>query len=1391
MPRCTDRRMQQVQEMNAGVNGTQLRVLLLISGLLLTLGAKPSTSQVQPHNPDNNQLRTAELMESYAHLPLSFEANEGQSDGRVRFISRGSGYGIYLTNDGAVLSLTRSNCDEALVERVHQPSQAKPPCKRDRDTVTMHLEGTQQSVAAPTGENQLPGTSNYFVGGADAWRTGLPTFAKVRYPQVYPGVDLVFYGNQRQLEYDFVVAPDADPKAIRLQFAGANKLKLNDAGDLVVSAKYGDIAFRKPVIYQEANGRREWVDGRFTLGKRHTVGFTLDDYDPTRPIVIDPVLGYSTYLGGSGTNGDSATAIAVDASGEVYIAGITNSTNFPVTSGSDQQTNAGSATSTNNAFIAKLNAAGSALVYSTYLGGNGNTQAFGLAVDASGDAYVTGTTFATNFPTTSGAFQTATKASSTGYNAFVTKLNATGTALAYSTYLGGSGNGNGTGDQGNGIAVDASGEAYVAGYTYSSNFPVTTGAFQTTNNAVGNAIEDGFVTKLNATGTALVYSTFLGGSGAGLNGEGDLANAVALDSAGDAYVTGEAGSPDFPTTAGAYQTTNLAANNTQANAFVAKINPAGSGLLYSTYLGGSKNASGSALAIDSSDNVYVTGFAYYTDFPVSSGAYQTTNKAATLSAGNAFVSKLNSTGSALIYSTWLGGSGVSISTYNNDGDAASGIALDSAGDAYVTGISFSSNFPVTSGAYQVTNGAAANKSYNAFVTELNPTGTGLVYSTYLGGSGTVFGTMGYYRGDDGLGVALDSSGNIYVAGLAFSSNYPVTSGPLQSTNKAIGNSGSNAFVTKILMVSSIATTTTVASSANPQTAGTSVTFTAQVAPTQGSTVPTGSVVFKVDGTTAATVTLGSGGSATYSTSALAAGSHTVTASYGGSSNFGASTSSALTETVNAPAAVSPAMSPAVGTYTTAQSVTLTDATIGATIYYTTNGTTPTTSSTKYTAAIAVSATETIEAIAVASGYTNSTVASGTYTITPTAATPTFSVAAGTYTTAQTVSLSDATSGATIYYTTNGTTPTTSSTKYSSAISVSATETVEAIAVASGYTNSSVASAKYTITPTAATPTFSVAAGTYTTAQTVSLSDATSGATIYYTTNGTTPTTSSTKYSSAISVSATETVEAISVASGYTNSAVASATYNITPTAATPTFSVAAGTYTTTQTVSISDTTSGATIYYTTNGTTPTTSSTKYSAAISVSATETVEAIAVATGYSNSVVASAKYTITPVAATPTFSLAAGTYPPTQTLTISDATSGATIYYTTNGTTPTTSSTKYSSAISVSATETVEAIAVATGYNSSAPASAKYTIAPATATPTFSVAAGTYTTAQKVTISDATSGATIYYTTNGTAPTTSSTKYTGAITVSATEMLKAIALATGDSTSAVASVSYTIN
>jgi hypothetical protein len=1355
--------------------------------VLLPMARQASMAQSPAQSPVKTH--AAAQSEGYGRLPLSFERNQGQADPGVRFTSRGLGYSLFLTDSEAVLALHPGEAAKTRSASSH------PGASGQTEVLRMQLAGSRSASpnATVSGLDQLPGTANYFFGSDPSqWHTAVPTYAKVRYASVYPGIDLVYYGNQRQLEYDFIVAPNADPKAIRLSFTGAKRLSLTSQGDLRVIAHNGEVAFQKPVLYQLDGDRRQPVAGSFQLASDNTVAFHVGRYNHARPLIIDPTLTYSTYLGGS--NIDVAAGIAVDKSGNAYVTGSSLSPDFPVTKGAyDTVNNTINGNGDAATFITKLNPAGTALIYSTYLGGNGGGYATSIAIDSAGNAYVAGVTDATDFPVTAGAFQSTLKANATpGSNAFLTKLNPTGTALVYSTYLGGS-----TYDQANGIAVDASDNAYVVGLTTSTDFPVTAGAFQSKNNGATNSTGNGFVTtnafvsKMNPTGTALVYSTYLGGNGNdNFPAVGDSGAAIAVDASGNAYVTGLAASSDFPVTKGAYQVTNSDGSYGQ-NVFVTKLNPTGTGLVFSTYIGGTGGDEGTGIAQDTS-GVYVTGQTFSDDFPVTAGVVQPVNNAAGNLDANAFVTKLNPAGTALIYSTYLGGS-----SPNGIGDFANAIAVDAYGDAYVTGETISEDFPVTKNAFQAVNNDADNLGTNAFISKLNPTGTALLYSSYLGGDGD---RGGNGMNDIGFGIALDPSGNAYIAGQAYSTDFPVSSNAFQKVNKsAIPNAGyyPTSFIASFAIGSSTPTTTptttTLVSSANPQAVGESVTFTATVKPSTGTGTPTGSVAITLDGNAGPTEAL-SGGKAAFSTSALAAGQHTLVASYSGDSSFAASVSASLVETITEPVALAPVFSPAAGTFTAAQSVTLSDKTPGAVIYYTINGSTPTSASTKYTAAIPVASTTTIKAIAIAANYANSPVASATYTIETAAATPTFTPAAGTYTSAQSVKIASATPQSTVYFTTNGSTPTTSSTKYTAPIAVTATETIKAIAVATGFKNSAVASALYTIDlPAVATPVFTPKAGTYTSAQSVTITDATKGAVIYYTTNGVTPTTSSTKYTAAITVKATETLKAIAVATGFKNSAVASALYTIDlPAAATPVFTPKAGTYTSAQSVTITDTTKGAVIYYTTNGATPTTASTKYTAAITVKATETLKAIAVATGFKNSAVASALYTIDlPAAATPVFTPQAGTYTSIQSVTITDATKGAVIYYTTNGTAPTTSSTKYTAAVSVKATETLKAIAVASGFKTSAVASALYTIhLPATATPTFSVAAGTYAAKQTVKLADATTGAVIYYTTNGSAPTTSSTKYTSAITVSTTETIKAIAVASGHTTSAVASAAYTI-
>ena len=700
---------------------------------------------------------------AFGKLPLSFEANQGQTDKQVKFVSRGSGYALFLTSTEAVLSLKTESGRHAKKDSVLPIARTQKPLVQKSAVLRMRLERAN-SNAKVSGIDELAGKSNYFIGNdAAKWRSNIPTFGRVKYQQVYSGVDLVYYGNQRELEYDFVLAPGADPRQIELSFDGARRLRLDADGDLIVSIAGGEVIEPKPVIYQDIGGRRQRVAGGYALRNGRTVGFKLAGYDVRRSLTIDPSVVYSTYLGGNAT--DVGYGIALDSSANAYVTGYTQSSNFPTTAGAFQTTLGGS----DDAFISKLNSSGSMLVYSTYLGGNKVNVGYGIAVDSSGNAYVTGQTASSDFPTTAGAFQTTfgRNGESPVATAFVSKLNSSGSALIYSTYLGGSYQ-----DGGHGIALDSSGNAYVTGYTYSSNFPTTSSNFPATVGAFQAAIgaDDvgtGFVSKLDSRGSMLVYSTYLGGS------TSDSGNGIAVDSSGNAYVIGATSSSDFPTTAGAFQTT-LLASEYGSNAFISKLNSVGSTLVYSTYLGGSTSDYGYGIAVDSSGNAYVTGATYSSDFPTTAGAFQTTSGSAN---GNAFVSKLNSSGSALVYSSYLGGN--ASNNGNGFGDYGSGIALDSSGNAYVTGQTTSSDFPTTMGAFQTTKPGILN----AFVSKLNSRGSMLVYSTYLGGS----------TEDYGHGIAVDSSGNAYVAGSTTSSNFPTTAGAFQTTLAGT----ENAFVSKI------------------------------------------------------------------------------------------------------------------------------------------------------------------------------------------------------------------------------------------------------------------------------------------------------------------------------------------------------------------------------------------------------------------------------------------------------------------------------------------------------------------------------------------------------------------------------------------------------------------
>ncbi|MGH9164388.1 MAG: SBBP repeat-containing protein, partial [Acidimicrobiales bacterium] len=559
---------------------------------------------------------------TFGRLPLRFEANRGQSDPSVDIIVRGQGYTAFLTPTGTVL--------------------ARPGA----EPVTMRVEGARPS--AVTGQRPLPGVSNYFRGNdTHRWVAGVPSYAGARQAAVLPGVDLSWHAQEDRLKYDLTLAPGTDPAGVVLAFDGSRDMRVDTNGDLVVSTAGGDLRQDRPVVYQLVDGRRVRVSARYDLRGDGRVGFAFGAYDPARALVVDPALSSSSTIGGS--LNDSAFAVAVDATGASYVADSTTSPDFPVL-GSIQPAVAGT-----DAFVAKLNPAGTAFVYATYLGGAINDTARGLAVDASGAAYVTGQTSSTNFPT-AGPVQAANGGGPN--DAFVTKLNPAGSALVYSTYLGAAGD-----DIGRSLAVDGAGAAYVGGRA-SAGFPTATPL-----QAASGGGFDAFVAKLNPAGSALAYSTYLGGSLA------DEAFAVAVDGANSAYVAGTTSSTNLPT-ASPIQ----AANAGGADAFVAKLNPAGSALAYSTYLGGDGTESGSGLAVAGDGSAVVVGDTASDNFRTAAPF-----QAARAGEGDAFVTRISPAGTGLASSTFLGGS---------SSDNANAVALGPDGSIHVAGSTGSSNFPV-------------------------------------------------------------------------------------------------------------------------------------------------------------------------------------------------------------------------------------------------------------------------------------------------------------------------------------------------------------------------------------------------------------------------------------------------------------------------------------------------------------------------------------------------------------------------------------------------------------------------------------------------------------------------------------------------------------------------
>jgi hypothetical protein len=767
--------------------------------------------------PDAPPYDAARAIDGYGKLPLYFEpADEGNGFGRT-FIARGAHYLIAVSRQGARLALRTRSRDAAATAII--------------DLRFVDADG----AAVIDGVDPQDARIHRLRGGTDRDRVDVPTFGSVLVAGIYPGIDAVFRGNGRALEYDLIVAPTADPSSVRLRIDGASRVSLDERGDLRVETAAGPITMQRPLAYQQTARGRAHVDSRFVLAGASDVQIALGDYDTSHALTVDPTISYATWLNGNGA--EQATGVTVDAAGNAYVVGWTTSTDFPLLSPYDRSIGRYDT----DVFVSKVNAAGTALVWSTYLGAGSNSGAsiergLGIAVDAAGSAYVIGTTNGSDFPVSANAYQKGVA----GGASFVAKLGPAGNTLVYSTYL--------TGATASGIAIDASGSAYVAG-SATPSFATTPGALRT---MPGSSLT-GFVIKLNPAGSAAMYATFLGGTVL------DSATSIAVDVQGNAFVGGWTKSADFPL-ANPFQSTIRGGRE----GFVAKLDASGSRLLYSTLLGGALDDTVNAIAIDPNGNAYVAGETYSKDFPVKDGFQPRKGGLLpiTCSVGNAFVAKLEPAGNALVYGSFLGGE-VCYSTCQliNGGaqyraDVAYAIGVDGAGHAYVAGLARSYTFPlVDSSARRMQD----DTEDSAFVAKVSMSGATLLWSTFT--------RTGFHEGDIGIrfplgaatGVAVDAAGNAYVAGDADSyGNFQPTAGAFQ-----VSNSGTQGGV----LVKFAAAPAMSLATSNPRVdAQTPVTLTATLAgPALAGTVqfldngvPIGGTVPLTGNTASAMVTLGAG-----------------------------------------------------------------------------------------------------------------------------------------------------------------------------------------------------------------------------------------------------------------------------------------------------------------------------------------------------------------------------------------------------------------------------------------------------------------------------------------------------------------------------------------------------
>ncbi len=772
-----------------------MRRVLLLSAFLFCFGASVHAQSPQPASkahaaqgsatPPASPAAVQAARASFAKLPLSFEENVGQTDARVKYTSRGAGYNLFLTPGEAVFALrggkAPSACD-GLAKKIESDCVKSPDIRPEESFLWLKMRGANASPQV-IGTEPLPGKINYYIGNDPSkWRTGVRQYGRVTYPGIYPGVDLTYYGNQQQLESDFVVAPGANPRAIEFEIKGARETRLDPQGNLVLVTSVGNVQLLRPGIYQESHGQRREVAGRYLLRGKNRVGFAVGSYDRHEKLIIDPTLVFSTYLGGSNlSGGDEALSVAIDAAGHAFVTGQGESSDFPGTDSNGPPTESFSGF----AFVTEFDPTGSSgnpgvLVYSTLLSGSdgGDAAGNGISVDGSGNAYIAGWVSSKNFPMVNPYQSTYGDPFQSG---FLASVKNDGT-LNYSTYFGGR-NADDT-SVANAIFADAAGNTYVTGETDSQNFPTMNSlplSWVGTYSSATNVI----VAKFNPQGQPL-YSTYLNGTGT----SSDLGEAIVVDAGGNAYVTGQTTSTVFPLQP-ASPAPFQAMSKTYETAFVAKLAFSGSTLSVAnfTYLGGTGTESGMGIAIDTATppNVYVTGQTTSTNFPTqgpisgtfTSGVYSGGTYGAGIgSPTDAFVTKLNGTFSALTYSTYLGGSGA---------DVGYAIGLDASGNAYVTGSTASSNFPTNKPLQAALGGAGAT---NVFLAELNSTGNSLTYSTFLGGTGS----------DKAFGIAVDSTGNAYIAGKTTSANFPLMSGGAANTNpfqSQLGSSSGNAFVAKV------------------------------------------------------------------------------------------------------------------------------------------------------------------------------------------------------------------------------------------------------------------------------------------------------------------------------------------------------------------------------------------------------------------------------------------------------------------------------------------------------------------------------------------------------------------------------------------------------------------